>query len=130
MAKVTERTIGVDGLVAAMNQYANEFLKATNTDVEEVCNEVGKQVTDELKTISPKDTGKYARAWRYTLEKGGNWARAIVHEGQYQLVHLLEYGHAKVNGGRTMPQPHIEPEQEKADKLFIEKLRKRIEASK
>jgi len=128
MAKYTERAISVDGLLAAMQQYGKEFVDATNKDVQSACKEVGSEIVSELKTTSPKDTGKYARNWRYTLETGDKWSRAIVHDSVYQLVHLLEYGHALKGGGRTQPQPHVEPAQTKADSLFINTLKKKIEA--
>ena len=40
---------------------------------------------------------------------------------QYQLTHLLEYGHAKRGGGRTKAQPHIIKGEELAIKELKEK---------
>ena len=44
----------------------------------------------------------------------------------YQLTHLLEFGHVTRNGGRTRALPHIRPIEEKYNVKFVDKLEKRI----
>ena len=39
------------------------------------------------------------------------------HNKKYRLGHLLEYGHAKQNGGRTRSFPHWDKAQKIADAL-------------
>ena len=127
---MADEKVSIDGLAAAVNQYLDEFRDAVYEDVVASCEEASEIVLPELKADSPKNTGKYARNWTVVFEKSATWARAIIRNRQYRLVHLLEYGHAKLNGGRTAPQPHVEPAQTEADELFLKLLKRRIEAGK
>lgn len=90
--------------------------------------ELAKEGVSELKATSPKSTGKdrsgtYAKSW--TKKKRGK--KIIIHNKEYQLTHLLEKGHAKVNGGRVAARVHIEPVEKKlqqsAEHTFKKKLK-------
>lgn len=55
---------------------------------------------------------------RYTVK--------IHNKTDYQLTHLLEFGHSTKTGGRTKAQPHIRPIEEKYSKEFENELKKKI----
>jgi mRNA-degrading endonuclease RelE of RelBE toxin-antitoxin system len=92
--------------------------------VEAAQNESAKELARNLKRDSPKKTGAYSKGWR--IKRAGN--KLIVHnKTNYQLTHLLEYGHPKKNGGRVESQVHIRPNEEKAVKDYLGKIERAIE---
>lgn len=80
----------------------------------EVIDEVAKEGSKRLRQTSPRRTGKYAKGWTQTVEKGRLTISAIIHgkSGTYQLAHLLENGHLTRNGKRTKAITHIAPVEE------------------
>ena len=80
-----------------------------------------------LKTNSPvqnvKGGGAYARGWR-AKRVGSRW---VVHNlTDYQLTHLLEKGHAKVNGGRVPERVHIKPVEKQLVDAFVKDIEEAI----
>lgn len=122
---------GVEGAIFKwLDDYNNEVLEA----MEETITEVAKDSVKKLKAESPKGaSGKYAKGWTYTLEKGRLRTGATIHgkKGTYNLAHLLEFGHAIVGGGRaggkTRAITHIEPVEKWAIEEFQRKLIRKLE---
>jgi hypothetical protein len=54
--------------------------------------------------------------------------KRIVHvkAPHYRLAHLLEYGHAKVGGGRVEGRPHIRPAEEMVIREFMAEVEEAI----
>lgn len=109
-----------DEINKALSQYSDEIADKVDKTVKIVSNEL----CDELKTTSPKRTGKYKDGWEvdFTGRKKGNRS-AVIHNEQYRLTHLLEFGHAKRSGGRVSAYPHIA----NAEKKYIDIFQKRVE---
>jgi hypothetical protein len=105
-------------IISELVGYSEEVNKALEEEKEAIAEEA---VTDLLK-LSPWRTGKYARSWR-KKKQGTAW---IVHNKEYRLVHLLEKGHAKRNGGRVKAQPHVAIVDEKVIQAFLDRVEKRI----
>lgn len=103
----------------------------------EVIPEVAKEAAKKLQQTSPKGvTGKYAKGWTSSVEKGRLRVGATVYgkSGTYQLAHLLEHGHATRNGtGRvyedTPAHPHIADVEKWAVNEAYERIYHRLETA-
>lgn len=122
-----------------VRKFLDDYNVDVMTEVYEALDEVSKETVTKLKQTSRqfKGTGKYAKGWTRTLEKGRLKVGAIVHgkKPTYALAHLLENGHVTRNGtgrtfGRTPAHVHIEPvnewAQNEAINRAVSKLEKRL----
>lgn len=120
--------------IVEFTETLNEELKKYTTEVYNAINdavdEVSENLVKELKKNSPVDkTSKkkhYKNNWKVETTGRMFYKKAVVHNKKYQLTHLLEYGHAKVNGGRVKAYPHIAPAEQNAIKEFIQKVEEAV----
>lgn len=104
---------------ALLADYAEDAEDAINAVIPKVAKEAAKR----LRKTSPKDDGEYAKGWKAKTEKTRLGVTGIVYNKDYPgLVHLLEFGHAKRNGGRTRAFPHVEPVNEWAEEEAIRQI--------
>lgn len=123
------KAIDVNLLSKEVMKILTEYKDDISDIVEDDANEIGKEATTELKQTSPKGARRqYCKGWRLKKDKLGKnrYTVKIHNKTDYQLTHLLEFGHATKNGGYTEAQPHIRPVEEKYSKKFEEKIRKDI----
>jgi len=106
-------------ILEALEDYSEEVEEIVEDEIENVANEA----VAELKSNSPKRTGKYAKSWRKTKIKDGY----SVHNTKAGLTHLLEKGHAKRNGGRTKAIPHIAPVEQMVIKDLENNISRRVQ---
>lgn len=102
----------------------NSAIEVTD-EVEEIAVDTGKEAVKQLKEISPKKTGVYAKSWKLKKEKGelGKFSVTVHNQKKGYLTHLLEHGHAIHGGtGRAKAIPHISV----AEKTAVEKFEKRL----
>lgn len=124
-------------LQKAIMEYLEDYVEDIEEDVEDTTNTVVKEAKQELVQKSPKSgiarKTKYYKGW--AIKTGGRtrkrkyYSKVIWNKTNYQLTHLLEFGHATRNGGRTNPQPHIRPVEEKYGTKFADLLEKKIRRS-
>lgn len=111
----------INDLAAEINRQLRLYALQVRNDTAEIAEKIATQGEEELKQTSPKRNGNYAEGW--TVTKRGKVF--VVHNKEhYRLTHLLEKGHAKVNGGRTRKFPHIKKVELKLIADFEDELRR------
>lgn len=124
----------------SINNFASEVTKITREYLDEVEDNTSKAIMetafdarDELKVAGAFKDGKkrkYRRGWTITFEQSRTAIEAIVHNTDYQLTHLLEFGHQLVKGGRHVGDvrafPHIEEVNEEAQRMLEERIEKAL----
>lgn len=128
------KKISVDQLSEEIAKTLKDFEGVTDKAVEHGVLDTAQDAVKELRVADPPGSGEYGswsdynKGWKIKATKRGKKTDAIVHNAtKYRLTHLLEKGHAKVNGGRTRKFPHIAPVAEKSEKELINNIKKQIE---
>ena len=106
-----------------------KILKKYGNDVSENLTEITKAVTRKgaaaLRSQSASVVGgRYPGGWTSQVEVSRLGAEGVIYNRRPGLPHLLEYGHAKRNGGRTAARTHIKPVEEE----LIEQFEQQVEA--
>ena len=70
----------------------------------------------------------YAKGWRIseTVSPNGDVSETVYNSAAPNLTHLLENGHAKVNGGRVEGKAHIAPAERQAETNLLEGLEREL----
>lgn len=120
MAKVS-----IDGLAAAVAKELAEYSQDVADGVKKEVKQVAKEMVQDLKQTSPRDSGEYASGWREKteFESAEDIRERVYNAKKPQLTHLLEHGHAKQNGGRVNGKPHIGPAEQAAEKKLTNRVK-------
>ena len=129
------KKVSVDEMAKEINKIMEDFEKATETDCENGVKITAKEAVKKLRSAHPSGSGKYGSWDKYNkgwavkdeTKKRKNPLAIVYNKTHYRLTHLLEKGHALVNGGRTRAFPHIAPVAEEAERELMENIRKGIE---
>jgi hypothetical protein len=102
-----------DEITQAVKEYTEDVTDGINKEVETTAD----KVLAEVKQNHPyKDHpgGDYTKSFVKTNKSlPGNRRYVIWNKKHYRRVHLLEFGHAKVGGGRVEAYPHLRPAHDK-----------------
>lgn len=104
-----------------LREYTDEIQEGINQVAKEVADEGVNKLRGEKSTYQVR-TGKYNQGWQQKTEVGARYVHATISNKVYSLTHLLEYGHATRNGGRTRAFPHIAPVEEYCNKEFTKRV--------
>lgn len=124
-------SIKPDDFSVAVGQILDNFTQDVQESVSAAVEQTGKKALKTVKARSPVRTGRYKKGWRKQVEKTGlhkNQTVVTIYNAKYgPLVHLLERGHQKADGGRVEGIPHVQPAYEEAERLLPELTAKAIE---
>ena len=114
-----------DALVQMLHDYTDDVKRGIAAEVEAT----GKEAKQAIKDASPVGrTKSYKRGWRVKKRNRDGSYTSIVHNAtDYQIVHLLEHGHAKRGGGRVRAIPHVGPVADRLSAQMERNMRRIIE---
>lgn len=117
--------IKIEDLASTIAKELTEYSQEVTDGIKAEVKTVAKECKNEIQPNSPVDTGSYRKGWQVkTAYESSSDIRVVIrNRTDYQLTHLLEYGHAKVNGGRVNGKPHIRPAEEHAEQKLIKKVK-------
>lgn len=115
-------------------EYLQDYKEDIEEEVKQTTDEVMKEAKKELKQVSQEKFKVHGRdnpyylGWAIKLKsnKNAKYTKVIWNKTNYQLTHLLEFGHATRNGKRTKAIPHIRPIEQKYNVKFVDKLERKI----
>lgn len=119
----------LDEINKILTAYTEEIEEGIIQDATDTADEGVARLKANTSTYKVR-TGKYNRGWRKQVKVGDRYVHATISNKEYQLTHLLEYGHATRNGGRTRAFTHIKPVEEFCKKDFEERVIKTIKGGK
>ncbi len=127
-------TIPASDLAKEITKTLRQFADVTEKEAAKGVQETAKEAVAELRVANPNPEGQswdaYNAGWTHTTIKSDpkkGFFETVHNKTKYRLTHLLENGHAKVNGGRTRAFPHIAPVAEKAEADLIKNIIKNIQ---
>ena len=118
----------INNLATEIAEALTEYDQKVADDVKKIVEDVAKDSVNELKRTSPKLTGSYRKGWRkkQSYEDTRTKRNTVYNKTDYQITHLLEYGHASRNGGRVKAYPHIDSTEEKAEKTATDYIEDKL----
>lgn len=121
-------------LSKVLKDYLENYREDIQDDVVEVTDKVTKEAIKELKNTSPRgQRGEYAKGWSTKIQKRGplKYHKVIWNRTNYQLTHLLEFGHNVHNTSNNAKAiPHIRQIEEKYSQEFVDLVMERIRRQK
>ena len=110
------KKVTIDNLGDAIKSILTEYDNQVSQNVNEITKKMTQTGVKALKSESKSSFGtvpwrkrKYADTWTSQFITGRLSSQGTIYNTQAGLPHLLEHGHAKVNGGRVAGRAHIKP---------------------
>lgn len=114
-------------LQGILDEYAEDAEKTLDDAAKEAAKAGAKAIQNSAKTQFG-GSGDYARGWTAQKEDVARHATLwkVWNKNAPGLPHLLEFGHALRNGGRSTPRVHIAPVEAELVQNFEKVIRERL----
>lgn len=121
------KEVSVNNLEIEFSKILKQYGDEVNDILDEEVERASKDAVKELKMISPKDSGDYAKSWTRKKDRARTGAEATVYNKHGWLTHLLEKGWTNTKtGARFEGAPHIGPTEEKTKQELLSRLLMRL----
>lgn len=123
------RTITVDQLESAIEKILKDYDKDLRMTEENVMRRVVQNGAAAVRgSAQSAVNGRYARGWgSKTVTTRFGVEGVIYHKQTPGLPHLLEFGHAMPQGGRSKAKPHVQTVEQEIYRDFIDTTKRGIE---
>lgn len=119
------KKVTIDNLGSAVKDILDEYNDSVSQNLGIIVKKVTQTGAKALKAESQSTFGtvkkrkkKYADTWTTKYEEGRLSKQGTIFNTQAGLPHLLENGHAKVDGGRVNGRAHIKPVEDELIRLY------------
>lgn len=119
------KKVTIDNLGGAVKDILDEYNNSVSQNLSAIVKKVTQTGAKALKSESQSTFGtvkkrkrKYADTWTTKYEEGRLSKQGTIYNTQAGLPHLLENGHAKIDGGRVDGRAHIKPVEEELIRLY------------
>lgn len=122
-------SIPIDELAQAVADELQDYFQDVTDSLKEDVRDSANICLREIKLKSPRRFGKYQKSWRKktAFESASDIRIRVYSEApHYRLTHLLEHGHANVDGGRTPAHPHIGPAADHAAEILEKRVKVKV----
>lgn len=130
---MASKKVTVDTLGNAIKEILKDYDDEVSKNLTDITKEITKAGVQALKSESKEKFGttktrkrKYANTWTSQFETSRVSSQGTIYNTQPGLPHLLENGHAKVNGGRVPGRAHISTVEEKLIKEFEREVKSKL----
>ena len=114
----------IDQMAHVIMEGLQEYADLAAEDMKAAVKKAGNSAKKDIEANAPEKTGAYKKSWAVkTVRENDNAMEVVVYSrNRYQLAHLLEFGHALRQGGRTRAFPHIAPAEERAAEMLVREV--------
>ena len=114
----------IDQMAHVIMEGLQEYADLAAEDMKAAIKKAGNSAKKDIQSNAPEKTGAYKKSWAVkTVRENANAMEVVVYSrNRYQLAHLLEFGHALRQGGRTRAFPHIAPAEERAAEMLVREV--------